>query len=90
MPIKIRIYGRASQKFITEFYVTEEDCEVDLLTFLRGKEIPIASSCFGEGVCKKCQITINNENHLACIKNWKEIINEVEFKDNIVIEISYL
>lgn len=51
----IEIVGLASKtsQFI-EFQ--ESDLGVDLLTWLRSKKVTIASSCDGEGVCKKCNI----------------------------------
>ena len=51
----VEIVGLASKtsRFI-EFQ--ETDLEIDLLTWLRSKKVTIASSCDGEGVCKKCNI----------------------------------
>jgi len=51
----IEIVGGASgtSKF---FGYEEKDLGKDLLTWLREKGVTIASSCDGEGVCKKCVI----------------------------------
>lgn len=51
----IEVVGLASQtsRFIQ---YTDSDLQTDLLTFLRKNQITIASSCDGEGVCKKCGI----------------------------------
>ncbi|EPZ50637.1 hypothetical protein M902_3313 [Bacteriovorax sp. BAL6_X] len=54
-----------------------------VLEFLRRKEIPIASSCDGEKVCKLCVI---NDDLLACGLLVKDIIQ----KYNSLITISYL
>lgn len=51
----ITIVGMASNTTKT-LDVTPADLEEILLYWLRGKGITIASSCDGEGVCKKCSI----------------------------------
>ncbi len=51
----IEIVGLASEtsRFIE---YGEKELEMVLLDWLRSKEVTIASSCDGEGVCKKCSI----------------------------------
>ena len=51
----IEVVGLASgtSRFL-EF--NEQDLSKLLLDWLRSKEVTIASSCDGEGVCKKCSI----------------------------------
>lgn len=51
----IEIIGLASgtSKFLS---YTENDVDENLLKWLRKNQITIASSCDGEGVCKKCVI----------------------------------
>lgn len=51
----IEVVGLASgtSRFL-EF--NEQDLNTLLLDWLRSKEVTIASSCDGEGVCKKCSI----------------------------------
>lgn len=51
----IEVRGLASQtsRFIN---ATEENMKETLLDFLRANGVTIASSCDGEGVCKKCGI----------------------------------
>lgn len=51
----IEIVGLASQSSRSIEY-SQEDLDTLLLNWLRKKEITIASSCDGEGVCKKCGI----------------------------------
>lgn len=53
--MQIEIIGGASGRSQFVSY-TEADLTKDLLSFLRAKGITIASSCDGEGVCKKCVI----------------------------------
>ncbi len=59
---------------------TQEEQKIILLEYLKKiKKLPIASSCNGEGVCKKC---IFNESLLLC---------EIKVKDSPKeIKISYL
>ncbi|MCM2348497.1 MAG: hypothetical protein NDI69_00660 [Bacteriovoracaceae bacterium] len=54
MPV-IEIRGVASQtsRFLP---YQDEDLDIILLEWLRSQGITIASSCDGEGVCKKCDI----------------------------------
>jgi hypothetical protein len=51
----IRIIGGASGK-TQKLNVEEQDLDQNLLKWLRLQGITIASSCDGEGVCKKCSI----------------------------------
>lgn len=53
------------------FSFEDKDQDKDLLTLLRSKNITIASSCDGEGVCKKC--VIQNE-WLTCKMTLKEFL----------------
>ena len=53
--MQITIYGQASGKSIFLKY-DSEDLSMTLLEFLTKNGITIASSCNGQGVCKKCLI----------------------------------
>ncbi len=67
--------GRASQKTIKEFYV-DENSQRSFLEILRDEEVLVASSCFGEGVCKRCII---NNDVLSCQLTPSQI-SESEFE----------
>ncbi len=54
MPV-IEVMGLASGVSRT-YAVGPLDLKINLLTWLRRQEITIASSCDGEGICKKCAI----------------------------------
>ena len=77
----IKLIKKASNTTQMIFY-KDYDLEIDLLSFLQTKNIPIASSCGGEGVCKKCVI---NQDVLSCQVKLNDL---VESKRNI--EVSYL
>jgi Na+-transporting NADH:ubiquinone oxidoreductase subunit NqrF len=62
------VVGLASKTSKT-FAVKEEDLGLDLLHWLRQKGVTIASSCDGEGVCKKCGI---QNDWLTCELSLKE------------------
>ena len=67
----VEVVGLASgtSRFIE---YTKQDLDSLLLDWLRSKEITIASSCDGEGVCKKCSI---QNGWLTCeltLKNFLE------------------
>jgi hypothetical protein len=53
--VQVTLRGLASGKTTFVPY-SENDLQTTLLDFLRDKGITIASSCGGEGVCKKCAI----------------------------------
>lgn len=74
MSLEINIYGTASFKEIKTINLDNEDLTKDLLTFLRENQIPIASSCDGEGVCKKCII---NGEHMSCQISIEQFLKEV-------------
>jgi len=57
-----------------------------LLELLRLNSIPIASSCYGEGICKKCVI---NDGIISCQIFVKDFIKDSKIHNNIII-IDYL
>ncbi|MES2529345.1 MAG: hypothetical protein V4598_19815 [Bdellovibrionota bacterium] len=60
------------------------DLTNDLLHFLRGNGITIASSCDGEGVCKKCVI---QNGWLTCEMTLEEFL---KCRPDGIIEVAYL
>lgn len=77
--LKIIVKGLASGKQIAS--LNNPVHTITLLQLLRKNNIPIASSCDGEGVCKKC---VFNHNKLAC----KQIL-PINDRD-LIVEIDYL
>jgi Na+-transporting NADH:ubiquinone oxidoreductase subunit NqrF len=86
--IELQIFGNASNKIYKVIKVLQLN-EVSLMDFLRNNEVPVASSCYGEGVCRKCVI---NKNILSCQMSLNEFIGNTESQEdtNIQIEIDYL
>ncbi len=81
--MRIEVKGLASKTSrLIEF--TEADLETDLLTLLRSKSVTVASSCDGEGVCKKCNI---QNGWLTCELTLREFL---ERQPDGKIEIGYL
>ncbi len=78
----IIVFGKASNKELINDQLSNID--VNLMEWLRSKKIPLASSCNGEGICKKCVI---NTDILACKVNLSDLVNA---QNLIYIEISYL
>lgn len=83
---KIELRGLASQKaqVITWNELDHNLQEMSLLDFLLLNKKPIAYSCYGEGICKKCILTISGTQLLSCQIPMKEIAN------GAIIEIGYL
>ncbi len=78
--MQIEIKGKASGKSLYISYNTQDLKEI-LLNFLRAKGITIASSCDGEGVCKKCDI---QNGWLTCEMTLEEFIQRQPDKQIIV------
>ena len=81
--MQITVKGRASGR-LTPVPYTATDLEKDLLHFLLVNGITIASSCDGEGVCKKCGI---QNGWLTCEMTLREFLERCP--DGIV-EVAYL
>ena len=81
--MQIEIKGKSSGR--SEF-ISYDDLDLTevLLTFLRKKGITIASSCDGEGVCKKCVI---QNDWLTCEMTLKEFLQR---QPNGQITVGYL
>lgn len=75
----LKINGRASQSLVAEIPV-EDPGEV-LMFFLMKHNLPIASSCAGDGVCKKCRLS---DGRLSCQMSAEEALS------NGPIEFDYL
>lgn len=81
--MQIEIKGLASgQSLFINF--NEEDLQQNLLIFLRSKGVTIASSCDGNGVCRKCMI---QNDWLTCEMTLKEFLQRQNDKR---ITINYL
>ena len=88
---KLIINGLASRTVFREVPINEDDLNLDCLKYLRKNNVPIASACFGEGVCKKCLVDCYGNEVFACKITISEIICIAEEKGNSpIISISYL
>ncbi len=82
------LFGLASQKIIQTISIPNETVNnTSLLTFLMEKHVPIASSCLGEGICKKCVVLINEEKVLACKITLIDIFAQTDVQ---TLKFSYL
>lgn len=72
----IIVFGEASKKVFKELPYSENDLGRDLMAYLRGHGVPIASSCLGEGFCQRCLV---NTDILSCqtsVRDFIELIPE--------------
>lgn len=83
---RLIINGGASKKEITLF-ISPSSMRDNLLNFLRDREIPVASSCGGDGICQKCVCVIKEEKILTCMTTVAEVLNGQE---SATLTISYL
>ncbi|MFL5783530.1 MAG: hypothetical protein ACJ76H_02900 [Bacteriovoracaceae bacterium] len=81
--MQVIVRGLASGRDYPVSY-ENSDLKNDLLHFLRGKGVTIASSCDGEGVCKKCVI---QNGWLTCELTLEEFLKR---QSDGVIEVAYL
>jgi Na+-transporting NADH:ubiquinone oxidoreductase subunit NqrF len=79
----IKVSGLASGRS-KEFSVTDAELEDVLLNWLRLKGITIASSCDGEGVCRKCDI---QNGWLTCQMTVRMFLSKSPAG---IVEVSYL
>ncbi len=79
----IRVKGLASGR-TTTLKAEDVDYGVNLLDWLRDQGITIASSCDGEGVCKKCSI---QNDWLTCEMTLGSFLKKAPLG---IIEVSYL
>lgn len=78
------IQGKASGKEVARIELTDEELGLDLLNLCRDHNIPMASSCDGEGVCKKCVI---QNDWLGCLTTARRFF---ELCPEGIVQISYL
>lgn len=83
---KVSIQGLASSTLVKTLEIRSEDLELTLMEYLRRENIPIASSCYGEGICKKCVIKLGEIEELSCLISVKKLLE----KQISTISISYL
>ncbi len=60
--LALKVVGGASGRTLLDIQIDESQTQIlkaPLMDYLRSKGIPVASACFGEGVCQKCVIGIN-------------------------------
>jgi hypothetical protein len=82
----IEVHGIASGKVIKFDCFSNTELDMSLMIFLQSKNIPIASTCLGEGVCKKCVV---NDDMLSCQIKVRELINGYESLGKRIIKIDY-
>ncbi len=80
----IAILGLASGKVFKELAYSESDLGRDLMAYLRAHGVPIASSCLGEGFCRRCLV---NEELLSCQISLREFLERVPDR---ICRVSYL
>ena len=81
----IKIYGHASKKLLINRKLSSEDLKTNLMSFLQNLNLPIASSCQGEGICRLCVV---NEKVISCKISVKDL--PVDEKGVRKVTIGYL
>ncbi|MBC7430023.1 MAG: 2Fe-2S iron-sulfur cluster binding domain-containing protein [Bacteriovorax sp.] len=84
---RLIIYGEASKKEIKQIDVTYRDFEMTLMNFLLKNNIPVASSCGGDGICQKCTVTLHYQKILSCQRTIRELFADL---DSQILSFSYL
>lgn len=84
------VMGEASKTIVKELHFDNiSNIEGQgLMGFLRAHKIPVASSCYGDGVCRRCKITLEDQTEvLSCMTTLHELFHD---KQKATISISYL
>lgn len=81
------IFGDASKKEIKKISISYRDFDSNLMDFLRRNEIPVASSCSGDGICLKCVTVCGHQKFLTCQKRVRDLFRET---DSQTLSFSYL
>lgn len=82
------LYGQASGKVLKTIDLQLDEINEDtLLQFLMNQKIPVASSCLGEGICKKCVVTNRDKKLLACTFSLSELFSNSDVE---TLSFSYL
>jgi Na+-transporting NADH:ubiquinone oxidoreductase subunit NqrF len=74
----LRVRGQASGKILLHIDIQESQLDLTMLNFLSSKGITIASSCQGEGVCRKCVI---NAQLLTCQITLRKYLTDYPNQD---------
>lgn len=82
----ITVFGKASNQEVARLVVTSSELDLTLMDFLRAHGIPVASSCYGEGVCRKCVVFVQDKEHLSCLLTVKIFLAQ----HGAILSISYL
>lgn len=89
--LTLTILGRASGKELKKITLdlNKLNQSQSLMTLLHENGVPIASSCSGEGVCKKCNITLNCVGEIISCQ-WKlmDLLKDKNFDK--IITVNYL
>jgi Na+-transporting NADH:ubiquinone oxidoreductase subunit NqrF len=81
--LQIVVKGKASGN-ITNLDIATDELEHNLMLWLRRNNITIASSCDGEGICRKCAI---QNQWLTCRLTLKEFLKS---QPDGIVEVDYL
>ncbi len=83
---RLEIKGLASKTSTSLYWdsASTDICELSLLDFLIQNKYPIAYNCYGEGICRKCILRLNQQEYLSCQIHMKDI------DDGAILEIPYL
>jgi len=83
---QIILRGLASKKCVSIPWdeLDTETQEMNLLDFLLLNGQPVAYNCYGEGICRKCRLSVNGIEYLSCQITMKDLNN------GAIIEIGYL
>lgn len=81
------IFGEASKKEIKKISISYRDFDTNLMDFLRRQDIPVASSCSGDGICLRCVTVNGHQKFLTCQKKVRDLFRD---SDSETLSFSYL
>lgn len=82
---KLTIRGEASGKVVKVIKLSELPIEeISLMDYLIKQSVPVASSCYGEGVCRKC---VTSSDLLTCQVKLSDLFSQ---NNDVNLAFSYL
>lgn len=88
--LELIIFGSASQREIKKILIdaSSKDASSKLMSFLLEHHIPVASSCNGEGICRKCIVKWRERPLMSCQVSLADIFENTSTQETL--HFSYL
>ncbi len=86
--LELIVFGNASKSIYKTLLIdlSNVDPNLSLMEYCHSHGIPIAASCFGEGLCNKCKVDLDETQGVkSCQINLKDFVSNCSIRCKIVI-----